>query len=267
MGNNTFMANIEQEGRIDQPVRADEEDKETPPESPADKKPEDEPASPADEKGEDATPDSEKGEPKVFEAFHKHPRWIALNQELDELREFREKAAPLLDRLGDEPSKTEETSKIPEWFVELFGENEGSWKKYRDYDVEQRKQLRTEIFNEIRSVETHKKEEEKKWDKWVDTEVQKLEDEGLKFNRNELLKIAVDYAPTGSDGNVSLRKAYQILVATKGEQKPSIKPAVEEKKKIADQTMQKGKPEGERKDYKTPADLRGKSFRDLVPTE
>ena len=266
------MASMQQEGRIDQPVEEHEEEKEkTPPASPAENKTEDDKkgSQPDEQQKDETADDSKKSEEDVavFQAFHKHPRWLALTQELQELREFREKVNPLLDRLGDRPNKTEETTEIPDWFTELFGDNQGAWKKYRAYDAEQRKQLRTEIFEEMRSAENHKQQEEKKWDKWVDSEIQKLEDEGLKFNRNELLKIALDYAPTGADGNVSLRKAYAILEATKGEKKPELKQPAEEKKKIADQTMKKGKSDEGRKDFKTHADFTGKSFTDLIPRE
>ena len=139
---NTFMANVEQEGRIDQPVRSDEEEKETPPESPAEKEPKDKTASPAEEKGKDETLDSEKGaKPEVFHAFHQHPKWLAMNNELKELREFREKVSPLLERLGEVPEKREEKAEIPAWFIDLFGENREAWSKYRAYNVEERKQL------------------------------------------------------------------------------------------------------------------------------
>lgn len=199
--------------------------------------------------------------------FHKHPRWISLQNDLKKEKEFRESVTPLLERLGQTPDhRTEETVKIPEWFTELFGENEDAWKKYRAYDSEQRKQLRTEIVKEMQGEQQKLVDDQKKQEKWVDDEVAKLSDEGLKFDRNKLLKIALDYLPTDEDGNISFRKAYDILVM-QGAGKELDKPKSEAKKKLADQTMGKGKSSEEKRDYKTSADLRFKTMHDLIPRE
>ena len=61
-----------------------------------------------------------------------------------------------------------------------------------------------------------------------------------------------------------MSKAYQIWKAIKLQQKPEIKNESEEKKKVADKTMSRGRAEGEKRDYKTSDDLRGKDFRDLI---
>src|SRR3990167_4198961 len=166
---NEFMANIQQEGLVKEPAKADEKEKETPSESPAEKEPKDsKPAAEAEGKEKDETPEPEKTEePAVFNAFHKHPRWIAMQSELGELREFREKVSPLLDNLEKSP-KAEEKTNAPDWFTELFGENPEAWAKYRQYDNSQRQQLRKEILDEVRAEEGRKAQEQKKMDAWVD---------------------------------------------------------------------------------------------------
>ena len=279
MAENEFLASIQREGAIT-PSEEDKEGtgKEAPPAPPADEKtPEDKPASPAegDQKDESGKPKEGEDKPLVFEAFHKHPRWIALQKDLKDLTEFRTKALPILEKLGEIPDK--KTDEIPGWFSELFGENPAAWKKYQVFTKSEREQLQNEILTTIRSEMKQATEESKKWESWVDEEVVRLESDSeivadlkklnLKFNRNEVLKVALDYRPSDDQGNISLRLAYDIWKSQKLSQKPEDPNATDEKKKLADKTMGKGKGEGDKKDYRTPADLQGKSFRDLVPNE
>lgn len=272
----SFMAEVEQEGRMDQPAK-DHEEKDTPADSPPEKKTEEDKPDPSTgDKGEDA-PESKPDEPKVFEAFHNHPRWKALQGELSELREFREKALPLLEDLQKKPD--EKITEIPEWFAELFGENDVAWKKYQTYSKTERDDLRREIREELHAESAKVSEETKKWDKWVDSEIASLESDpdvqadlkksGISFNRNEVLKTAIDYRPSGEDGNISIKLAFDIWKKMKlfGTKPADDKKSADDKKKVAAQTMGKGAGDGERKDYKTSHDLAGKSFRDLIPDE
>ena len=281
---NEFLASIEQEGRIDQPG-LDKEEKETPQESPAENKPEDKPASPAAEPKEGEPKDLEKGEPKVFEAFHKHPRWLASQQELKELRAFRERVEPLLARLGtDTPEKSEKKTEIPAWFLDLAGENVEAWGKYRAYMEERDQTYERNIMAKVEEQSRKASEEVEKWDKWIQDELSTLveeeeiqsrakvigfdlsnEDQRKTF-RNELFKVTLDYQPSDAENNISLSKAFDILELQKLRKMPE-KASADKKKEIADKTMQPGKAEAEKKDYKTAFDLQGKSFRDLIPSE
>ena len=270
---NEFLASLQQEGRIDQPAEEQKKEEANPSTPPVEKPEKDETAPLAEDnkpKDEGVVTEGETpkiDEPAVFQAFHKHPRWIALQTELKELRGFREEASPLLERLGQKPdNRKEETNvEIPLWFSEIAGENQEAWNKYRAYDAGQRETLRSEIIGEIQQAESKRVSDQKNQEAWVDKELQGLQDDGKVFNRNELLKIALEYLPTDESGNISFLKAFNILEKTKaGGQKP-IKPISDEKKKIADQTMEKGKTEEGKKDYKTSADLRGKTFHDLIP--
>lgn len=257
---NEFLANIQQEGRIDTPAEQEIKEKETPPESPAETKPEDKPASPAEDKEKGETPEPKEGEPEVFHAFHEHPRWIATQNELKELREFREQAAPLLERLAETPEKQEKSESIPGWFSTLFGTDENAWSQYRQYSQEERQRIKEEVISEVRKEEETRIADSKKWESWVDSEVKRLSDEGKKFDKNELLKIAVEYKPSDDQGNISFDKAYQILEQTK---KPAPALKADDKKKVADQTISKGVASEDRKDYKTSADFIGKTFADI----
>ena len=282
MPENTFLANLQQEGdsvnldevkdtpteeKEEKPAESEKEEKETPTESPTETKPkEDETESPAEEKkeGEPSEPKEgeEKEKPEVFHAFHEHPRWIAREEELKELKEFRERAEPLLEKL--EKPVQEETSEIPGWFVTLFGDNKDAWSQYRVHTTKEREELRSEILGEIEKEKSRALVEQKKQDEWVDLEVKKLKADGLKFDRDELLKVALDYLPTDKDGNISLKKSYDIYKAMKAD-KQTVQPSksVEEKKQVADKTIKKSTATEENKDFKTSADFKGKSFADL----
>lgn len=274
---NEFLASLQREGQIETPAEEQEEEKETPPESPAEKEPkEDKPESQTGDesegKGDEKKPEGkikEGEEPAVFQAFHKHPRWKALNEELGTLRQFRDEVAPLLPlikKLG-EPGMIEDKTEAPSWFSELFGDNKETWAKYQEYNSNERKQLRTEILTEVQGRQEEVAQATKKQEDWLDGELVKLdeviaEEKLPKYNRNELMKIAVDFKPTDDKGNISLKKAYDILQMQKGKTET---PKSDEKKKIADKTMAKSKSDEEKKDYKTSHDLAGKSFHDLIP--
>lgn len=281
MDKDSFLANVEKEGSLETPeIR--EEGKETPPAPPAETKPrEGEPAAPAGGEPEGGGEPKE-GEPKVFQAFHKHPRWIALNKELQELRDFRDRAAPLLEGLEKEPA-SDGGEAIPQWFIDLFGENADAWAKYRQYTKAERDQFRSDILAELRKESAEAQAEVEKWDKWVDEELSSLvsdeeiasrareigfnfsDKESTKAFRNELLKAALDWKPSDEEGNISLKMAFDILEMQKL-RKEAPKGQIE-RKRIADQTMAKPKGEAGKKDYMTPADLAGKGFRDLIPDQ
>lgn len=284
----SFLASIQREGALDTPApEQDEKDKAPDPSAPpADKKegedgkPEDTGDQKPEGEGEgDKKPDSKDGDDKKPDEsnlpFHKHPRWIASQHELKELREFREKVSPLIDQLGKPKEADETDTAIPDWFTELFGDNQAAWKKYRTYDQGQRAQLRQEILNDLNAKSRQATEESKKYDKWVVDQLTSLDDyiaenKLPKFNKNELLKVALEYKPTDDDGNISFVKAYKILMAEKASEKkdPSSKPnPTDAKKRVADTTMGKDAPANQKKDFKTSHDLAGQSFRDLAQTE
>lgn len=275
MTDTSFLANVEREGNLN--VRSDEE-KDITPDSPTEKNQEDESAPPAEKKGEGETPNSEKGEkPEVFHAFHEHPRWLQAQEELKELRTFREKAEPLLEQLGKSPEKREETTKIPRWFITVFGENQEAWDQYREYDQAERKKLVDQITGSFKEEQRRISEEDKRVNEKIDKDVQAIVEnkdflarakeigfdfsnkDQLKNFRNELMQSALDYEIT------NLEKAFDILEykKLKGQQ---AKP-VSRNKEIADKTIQKGKADGEKKNYKTSHDLANLSFRDLIPDE
>lgn len=274
MPDNDFLAGIRRENMMEFAPEKDEQETETPAESPSEKEPKDEESGsqPEAQEGKDDTPPaeakpSEEEEPAVFEAFHKHPRWQSLQKELKDLSQFKEQTMPLLEKIATSLESNQDTiPPMPDSFKDAFGENQALWEKQYRYEKQREDRLLSAVRQELQTAIQAPTREEKKWNEWVDNSVAELEAEGLKFNRNELMKVAVDYQPTDKEGNISLRKAYDILQLKKSQTTPASKPA-EKKKEIAGKTM--GGKEGttEVKDYKTWGEMRHRSFADISLSE
>lgn len=197
--------------------------------------------------------------------FHKHPRWIERENELKELRETNEATARELEELRkmqeEAASKIHTSTDIPDWFVELYGENEAAWQKYSEHSKVEREALKRELLAEQENAKRAEVEEAKKWEKWVDDEIAALKEEGNEFDTNKLSKIMLDYSPTDTDGNLDFKKGLEIYKAL--EKAPQDDTKSKARKELADTTT--GSPKGDppKKDYMTPSDLRHKSWGSL----
>lgn len=144
--------------------------------------------------------------------FHKHPRWIKQQQDL---RETREKLEALeKDRVQGKAVE------LPAWWKAQYGETEESKERYqavvqKDGELEWIKQqikedLKAETEAETKSVNDA--------EEYVDTQISEMADEGLKFERNELLKFMVDFqkefgagALLDAEGNYDFRKSLTLM--------------------------------------------------------
>jgi hypothetical protein len=91
-----------------------------------------------------------------------------------------------------------------------------------------------------------------------------LESEGLKFDRNELVKILINRRPTDEQGNLDFHAGYEILQDRKVAEQAQAQFKSAAKKQVASQTMEGGQAEGSPKDYRTPKDLRYRDWSDLA---
>jgi len=275
---------------------------ETAPEEKTDKEEKAAPASPSDEKkpteespshqGDDAKTDEEKEKDKkaAEEAekqkqnntgddnekipFHKHPRWKRINEENQQLKETVAQQEERLKKLEEKPIKSDESdNKIPDWFINKYGDDQEEWAKYlllkNDLKTEIKKEAEEEAKKnqeEVKKKEIEGKKTITKWEEWIDDNLQKMEDDGKQFDRNELLKIMDEYRPTDSNGNLDFNKAYEILELKKQQAQEDKQKKNDVKKKIAAQTIDQGKPTDSSKGtgIMTPTELRGKSFHDLI---
>ena len=191
--------------------------------------------------------------------FHKHPRWIERENELKSLREQQAENARVIAELkvAQEEIKPADTS-IPEWFRELYGDNQIGWQKYNEHEQAKEQAIEQRLLERQEQARQQKETEVKKWNSWVDSEIEKLQSQGAKFDRNELVKIMIEYAPT-TDNNYDFQKGYKIYEALKSKPDPAHSQA---RKELADTTT-KTSGEPTKKDYLTSADLRHRSWGSL----
>lgn len=204
---------------------------------------------------EDKTEPSEEDTP-----FHK--RWEKREEKLRaEMQEEFESYKRELDQKIEDRTKKE--SDIPEWFTELYGDNQVAWQKYSAHEDARTEAIKKQVLEEQENKVQKEKDESAKWERWVDDEVKKLEDQGLKFDKNELIKTAIDWRPTDEKGNYDLKKAYDILEMKKSKDTSINKEKSDERKRVADTTTKASRGEAPKKDYMTPADLRKTSWNQL----
>lgn len=267
-----FLANVAKEG--DEPFKEqDKEEKETPPAPPAEAKPEEEKSPPSQGEKKEEVPPSTEDDSKL--PFHKHPRWKqmfedneTLKQQVEELSRFKEEVTPLL-----EEGQKRKSQEVPDWFTEVFGDNQAAWNKFEQYNKEQQEQIRTQILQEIESERVSQQTESKKWSDWVETSLVNLGEEvgtnlapgtAEKQNnlRNELLKVMADYRPSDEQGNLDFKKGYEILQRQKelDSLKSNAPAKSEERKKIASSTTSGSQAEEQPKGFVTWAETRKRGF-------
>lgn len=243
-----ILADVKQEGA--DPFAAMETD--TPTESPT-----------VNEPKEEVKKDEPENTPKEGDdtvPFHKHPRWIERENELKSLREREEENARVLAELTafkEEATKRfdpQDTS-VPDW----FGGTAEAWQKYQEHESSRESQIEQKVLDRQEQVKQQAQADVQKWNAWVDTEVAKLESDGLKFDRNELIKTMLDYRPTDDQNNFDFKKGYQIYEALKGKDTSSS----QARKQLADSTSHTSRGESKEKNYMTPEDLRNRSWGSL----
>lgn len=193
-----------------------------------------------------------------------HIRWQKREEKLK--ADFDEKLEAYkreLKQTIEETTKSNEDSDIPEWFTELYGDNKVAWEKYEQREAAREKEIEQRVLKAYETKQEEQVEQSKKWEKWVDDQVEILESEGKKFDRNELIKTVIDFRPTDEQGNFDLRKGYDIMMAVKGKQDETKTQASIARKTIADAATKKTSGDAPKKDYLTPADLRNKSWNQL----
>ena len=154
---------------------------------------------------EGANTSAEKPEP-----FHKHPRWIKTQSDL---REAREK----LEKLEKERSQNQPIT-LPDWWKAQHGETDESKQRYEAVLKGELPWLKDEILKEIEQKTQADQNQIKQGEEYVDTQIQEMTDEGLKFERNALLKFMVDFqeefgagALLNAQGDYDFRKSLTLM--------------------------------------------------------
>lgn len=201
--------------------------------------------------------------------FHKHPRFRELINKNKELTEnFNEALNTINELKASFNNKKEDSEEMAGWFKELYGDSEEvktAWKIYNQQTLQERERVKREILAEFESKEIKAKQEDEKWNNWVNNEVERLEDEGENFDRNKLLKIMKDYRPTTEDGSsLDFNKGLDLYKKIYNNDNADDKNKNTIKKKIADTTTDSTKNNKNEHPFLTQKELRHKSFLSLT---
>lgn len=144
--------------------------------------------------------------------FHKHPRWI---QQQKDLKETREKIAKL------ESEKTSSKSvQVPDWWIKQYGDTPESKARYeavvqKDGELDW---IKNQIKEDLKQETQAETQSIKAGEEYVTTQLGEMKDEGMKFERNTLLKFMVEFqeefgprALLDSDNNYDFRKALTLM--------------------------------------------------------
>jgi len=203
----------------------------------------------ADDSKED-TEDNTEDETKL--PFHKHPRWIEREKKWkNEIKTLKQENKETLKE-ALESIKPQEPKTIPRWFKGIYGDDQEMWNEYQSGRASERQSIKKEILDEQKATVEKQATEQKKADDWINDEIAKLKADGKKFNRNELLKVALDYRATDAQGNIDFEKSFEIMEVLK-KKNPKKSKAL---KKLADSTVSGKDTETTPKSYKTPEDLK-----------
>ena len=234
------------------------QEKETPTESSPETKPQENSVP-------EAAKPSESGDNTIQEEnvpFHKHPRFKAL---IDERRETQEELKSLKEemeriRLSSQSNQTT-SSQIPDWFSEVWGLNEDAWQKYQKFSSAEKQQWKQEAIAEIKAEQQKLSEENSRWEGWIEEQLDTLKSEGKQFDRNEFLKVMVDYKPTNDQGLYDFEKGYDLYTKLKQVEE---KPKSNARKEIASMTMSGTPSEPTKSNVMTPSQARKTSWLGLI---
>lgn len=186
-----------------------------------------------DEEGE-SSPDDKQDEEKI--PFHKHPRWIAKQREIEELKAKIESIEGTVESRRE--SDEEEVVEMPQWFVDLYGEDPEAYQAYLIAEEAREQEREERLLSRISRQKEEETEREQQQQQWVTDQLESLHEEGEEFDDNALMKVMVKYAPSDEEGNLDFNKGLDILKQIQGgNAKPD---ATAAKKRIASDTTPSG---------------------------
>ncbi len=195
---------------------------------------------------------------KTGEPLHKDERFRRVIADRNRLRQERDEILERIQRLeenGKQPAQAQaqKSDSIPAWFANYFGTEAQAKEAWENLKPVDRDSLKAEIRDELRREQQAESQSTQKWDKWVNEQVETLEEEGETFERNALLKVMDQYRPSDAEGNLDFRKGLELL-RFKGEPKGE---AIEAKRKAgALATATKTGSAPDKKNYVTPSDIK-----------
>ena len=229
----------------------------------------DQPESDPSQEGEEQKDDAQNTSDEDNIPFNKHPRWQELQRQNEEMQRQLEELSGLagtVDTLKAEQEKAHKGAEpLPDEWVQLYGDDDASRKAYGLFQTQFSKMessVMEKIKQEQEQAQKQAQEHEQTWNKWVDDEVAALEAKGEKFDKNKLLKVAVDMRPTDEEGNISLPMALEILKLQEAQASPKQEKQIQ--KNIAAKTSSDNRGGGKQTAGPSSNSLRSKSFSSLA---
>jgi hypothetical protein len=202
--------------------------------------------------------------------FHKHPRWIKLNQTNKDLQAKLAEIDARLQEREKAPATTAPQEQMPQWWINAYGNTPESQQAYRTYQENtnaERQRIKDDILNEIQGAQKKEVLSQEEAEGFITGEIDAMHEEGLDFETNELMKFIVDrdknHRPLlDSEGNYDLREYLEI--------KNSLQPklpdnSMETKKRIASDTLSsKTSPQESKVPVINTRTLRNGNWRDAI---
>lgn len=166
--------------------------------------------------------------------FHKHPRWIKTQETLNE---YKTRIADFEKKFADLEKNTKQVE-LPEWWKKQYGETEESKTQYSQYETAtqaERDRLKADIKADLQNETKQDESQIADANKFVDEQMQEMADEGLKFDRNSLLKFMVDFQKEYGDGSLMTDGNYDFrkALALKERMEPEATDNTDTKKQLA----------------------------------
>lgn len=200
--------------------------------------------------------------------FHKHPRWIALQ---DELKELRAQAAERGEKVSE--VKVDKTiTSVPPQFQALFGEDVEAYKQYEGMQrAIAREELEQHLAAERQREETMRAQEEQAKKMAVNSAEEQFselaEETGIDFTdksnteRNQILDICLKYSLFDETGMPKVREAAELREALYPKQSDEV---LEEKKRVITKTNGRGNAPIKSDDVITPSKLKKMRMSDFL---
>jgi hypothetical protein len=203
--------------------------------------------------------------------FHKHPRWIRTQNELKELREFKEQQAKAAETKV-EAAPTKLTS-VPSQYEKLFGDDVEAFEQWKQFQRDEVRREAESIYEERigRDSEAKRHEEmaQQKAAAYAEDQFLELAEEtNIPFHdrnnteRNQILDICVKYGLFDANGLPNIKSANELRTALYPSKSDEV---LEEKKQVIAKTS--GKQNAVKTDSKilTPTDLKRMSISQFFP--
>ena len=151
--------------------------------------------------------------------FHQHPRWK--EREKDWNNRLKEQEQKFQDKIDDiqKTSVPEETT-VPEWFSKLYGDDIDVYTGYQKAHQQEKEELKTELREEMNKTSKSEKEEVKKVEDWIDSEITSIGEDneidlekkdGKNSLRNEFVAFMQDHKIFNEDGNLDFRSGWEFF--------------------------------------------------------